>query len=284
MLKNKKINLSNSKLTQEKVQQRLNEIKATDELENIKQEMMASSPQDASSASTGVAPVDDLRSVGIESEKIYLTLLSDYHQLLNSIGDYAFAPELRKFYFRDNKINTFLSILHKSGLVLQVRNMMDIFKDRVKQRNGGSLPTIKEKAGLFSKTVTRPMKLEEIASNYDIEEVLPPGVERPLTICGTQEGLLNYLRNILLDDEDVRDLAKRNPRKTVAQFLKAAGLINFQTINPDEKCLIACLITPESLQPRPNSNRESLMKFRSIIKKGKKWLEERIETIKKNQI
>lgn len=274
--------LSKSKVTQEEIQQRLNMIKAAEQLDDIKRDM-ASASTEGRKTPTGHVPLEDLSGAGQSGDQIFMAMMKEYKELLDTIGSFSFAPELRKYYFKDNKIKSFLSILKHAGLTLQVRTMMDIFKDRVKQRNGGTLPTVKEKVGLFGKTVSRPMKVEEIASKFDVEVDLPPGVERPLTVCGTQNGLLNHLRGILLDDEDVRDVLKRNPRKNVARFLKAAGLLNLQSNNQDEKCLIACLITPESIQPKSPQDRDQVVKFRSIMKKGKRWLDQRIEAIQKSQ-
>ena len=277
-----KKSLTKSKLTQEEVQQRLNMIKAADQLEDIKRDM--SSPHAKSrKTSTGAVQLEDLSGAGQSGDEIYKAVVSDYKDLLDAIASYAFAPELRKHYFKNNKIKSFLTILKHAGMTLQVRSMMDIFKDRVKQRNGGNLPTVREKVGLFGKTAERPMKVEEIASKYDVEIDLPPGADRPLTVCGTQVGLMNHLRDIVLEEDDVRDLFKRNSRKSVARFLKAAGLLNLQSNNQDEKCFIACLITPESLQPKSAEDREQMVKLRSLLKKGKKWVDGRIEAIQKSQ-
>lgn len=283
MQKKSSKSLGKSKITQEEIQQRLSIIKTAEQLDNVKRDMETSA-KGASTLPSGHVPLENLSGAGQNGDAIFRSLAADYKELLDALGNYAFAPELRQYYFRHNKIVSFLAILKKAGLTLQVRSMMDIFKDRVKQRNGGNLPTIKEKVGLFGKTVSRPMKIEEIASKFEVEIDLPPGTDRPLTVCGTQNGLLNHLRTIVLEDEDVQDLSKRNARKNIARFLKAVGLLNLHTENQGEKCLIACLITPDSLQPRSAEDRDQLMKFQSIMKKGKKWLNDRMEAIKKSQI
>ncbi len=273
---------SKSKISQDEINQRLKMIKAVEDIESVKRDM-SSGVSSKSATSTTPFSLQSLSGVGESDSEIFISVTSEYKELLQTIGNYAFAPELRPVYFKNNKIKSLLTILKLAGMTLQVRSVMDIFKDRVKQVNGGTIPTVTEKSGLFGKAVKRAMKIEEIASKFDVEVDIPPGADRPLTACGTQVGLLNHIREIVLEEEDVCNLLKKNARKSVARYLKAAGLLNFQTTNPDEKCLIATLVTPDAIQPKSPEDKDVLIKFRNILRKGKKWLDSRIEILQKGQ-
>ena len=255
-------------------------IKAADDLAVVKRDM-ASGGSSKAAVSTDPVPLQSLSGVGESDSEIFISVAEEYKELLETIGNYAFASELRPIYFKDNKIKSLLTILKRAGMTLQVRSVMDIFKDRIKVANGGTIPTVTEKSGLFGKASKRAMKIEEIASKFDVEIDIPPGADRPLTACGTQIGLLSHIREIVLDDEDVNNLLKKNARKSVARYLKAVGLLNFQTSNADEKCLIATLVTPDTIQPKTPEDKDALVKFRNILRKGKKWLDSKIEILQK---
>jgi len=270
-----------SKLTQEEILQRLQMASAADELEKVKKDMN-NSPRTFAEMGPGVVPLENLSGIGQSEDQIYSEICKLLSDFLNKLGDMAFSLEKKEQFFPKSKIVHLVKIMKSANMEMEARSIMDIFKDRVKQKNEGKMPTIKEKVGMFGKTTERIMKLEEIASHFPIEDDLPPGDVKPLGAHGTKNGILMHLSNILLQSEGVLDPLKKGARKTVGLFLKAAGLINTAAQNPQEKYFLACLFTPDSIQPKSRNDKDGLAKFRTVLKKGVQFLEERMEA-KKNK-
>lgn len=220
------------------------------------------------------APVESLTSFGKSSEELYGALKKELAEFLVKLGDYAFSDGQRERYFAGNKMKNLLSFMKSAGLELESRYVMDLFKDRVKQRNGGKMPMAREKKGLLGKAVERPMKPEEIALSHDIEVDAPPNPDNPTqSPAGTQRGLLRHMTEMLLLNEEILDPFKKAPRKTLARFLQAAGLFNPSPSDPNEKYYAASLLTPQAIQPCSVNDKEKMEKYMRLLKMGTKWLE-----------
>nr|HPO08983.1 hypothetical protein [bacterium] len=177
-----------------------------------------------------------------------------------------------------------VGLLKGAGYSMQAAAAMDIFKDRVKQKQGGKMPSITEKTGLFGKTTSRPMKLGEIVNRFEVEENLPPEDLQSLTgYAGTQRGLLDYVRASLFDEEEIRDPIKRNQRKQLTAFLKGAKLLNPATNDRQEKVVVACLLTPDTYQPKSMEDIDRILRFRGLLSKGTQYLKQRVEALEAAQ-
>ena len=88
---------------------------------------------------------------------------------LQMVQEYAFSPALVELYFTNNKIKL-ITILKSARMNVLAVTILNMFKERVKILHGNKLPTIKEKSGMFGKTSERAMKVEEIASRFEVEE------------------------------------------------------------------------------------------------------------------
>ncbi|RJP26605.1 MAG: hypothetical protein C4527_14790 [Candidatus Omnitrophota bacterium] len=264
-----------SKITKEEIEQRLAVGNAVAEIEKMKRGMSGGLIVSSDTPFKEV-PLQSLSHIGKSTDHIYKDVQGELSTFLNKLGEYAFSPSETKRYFPNNKIKYLIELMKKANMELEARYIMDIFKDRVKQLNGGKLPTVKEKSGLFGKVTERQMKPEEIALKFQIEENYPPGENKPLNVVGTQESLMNHLYEMLLNSEDILDPLKKGPRKTVARFLQAAGMLNPATKDPREKYFVACLMTPDKIQPQSIQDMDRLIKLQVIIKKGTEWLEEKL--------
>ncbi len=207
-----------------------------------------------------------------------------FNDFMNALAEYVFHPAHRKRFFPDQKAVYLVGLLKGAGYTMQAAAAMDIFKDRVKQKQGGKMPTITEKTGLFGKTTSRPMKLGEIVNRFEIEEHLPPEDIPSLTgFVGTQRGLLDYVRASLFDEEEIRDPIKRNQRKQLTAFLKGAKLLDPATDDRQEKVVVACLLTPEAYQPKSMDDIERILRFRGLLSKGTQYLRRRIKALEAAQ-
>jgi len=265
------------KLSKEEVEKRLAMNRAASDLDKVKKEMRASNINEngVKNKATNNAdlPLQSLNTIGRSPDEIYVEALQEWQELLKLIGEYTFSADHRKLFFPNNKITNLVVALKRAKLDMVAFNVMDIFKTRVKQRNGNKIPTIKEKAGLFGKTTVRQMKPEEIAKKYEIEDNIPEAEDQPLTNVGTKKGIMNYLQETLLENEEIQDPMKKGARKPVAYFLQTMKLIDSQTKDPGERQFLACLLTPEKFMPRNREDVDGLSRLTALFKKGKKWLE-----------
>jgi hypothetical protein len=276
--------VATQEINQEDLRKRAQQHKAADELGRMKKEI-AESSKSASSTSSFSAndePLRDLTSIGQTDIQVYNDVCQDHKNFIQLIEDYALSLANKERYFPNNKVHRFIALMKKTGLELQARSAIDMFKSRVKERNGGQIPTKKEKKGIFGKLVERPFTPEELIREYDIEPNIPSSETAPLGAHGTQTGLLKYVAEVLLHNEDIGDPLKKAPRKTVARFLQASGLMS-KSPSGDEKYFAACLVTPDSLLPKSKQDREQLKKYKAILKKGSKWLEDRIQLLNQTQ-
>ena len=269
------------KITKEDLQKRIAMQDAARELDRMKKTMIRDAEGKPTTAGAGLKmPLENLTTIGLSSDQIIHEIQDDLKTMLDKIGELAFAPDQRKRYFHNNKLITLVKILKMAGMEMEARSVMDIFKDRVKQINGGKLPTIKEKQGFFSKTTERALKVEEIATKFEVEVDIPASNSAevaPLTVVGTQKSLMNHMNSILLQNEEVVDPFKKQPRKTLGKFLQCAGLMNPATENPEEKFFVAALLTPDSIQPKSLTDKDKFDKFSKILKKAIKWVEQILE-------
>lgn len=259
------------KISQEEVQERLKRMQAAKDLERAKHDMETGVTTTKKSPSS--IAIENLMGVGESEDSIYEECRKDLYDFINQLASFTLGPDKAPQLFPNDKIANLVNILRKSRMELEARSLMDIFKDRVKFLNGGKLPKIKEKQGMFGKTVARPMRIEEIAAKFKIEDRLPPDDEGKLGDKGTKEGLMNHLQKILFDNDDILDISKSGPRKAIAQFLDASGIIDLRTNDPEQKYFNAFLLTPDSMQPANKADKERLVKFRAVLKKAKKWFD-----------
>ncbi len=176
--------VSKTKLTKEDVDERLAQMEKSQELADITRDMKSAGAT-TTVTTTGEVQLENLAGAGITEDKLYEQMLEEYRSMLEKIGEFAFSDFMKKRYFKNGKMKSLVRILEKASMALVSRSLMDIFRTRVKQRNGGKLPTVKEKTGLFGKTTDRVMKPEEIVAKYEVEVDLPPDEDRPLTVTGT---------------------------------------------------------------------------------------------------
>ena len=123
------------------------------------------------------------------------------------------------------------------------------------------------------------MKPEEIAIKYTLDEggsKETTGDIKSITPSGTTQSLLDYLNTLFLQNEDILDPLKKGPRKTAATFLRTVKLLNPTPKDNNEKLFFACLLTPDSIQPRSRNDKERLVKMQGLLKKGCLWLDSRI--------
>lgn len=284
-MQNKKNSKSN--ISQDEINSRLQNVKHMQDLERVHQEMKsgtasssnASFDQPSGTAPTSGAP-EDLRLIGREEDELYQEVTDELNSLLEKAGELAFSSDRKETYFPDDKILGLLRVLKKSRLEMECRIVMDSFKSRVKEKNGGKVPKISERQGIFGKSVERLMKPEEIARKYTIEDDLPPNDENAKAKYGTKNGLLNLLSERLLQNDEVVDPIKHGARKPIGLFLEALGVFNLQSNDKEEKLFIACFYTPEQLRPGSRNDKERLVKFRSILSRGNKWAEKKIEEMR----
>jgi len=251
---------------------------STEELERVKREMSQSkNDKNAQTASTDSnAPLQNIQTAGRSGQDLYMEVCKELNNFLKNLGAYAFSPSERKRYFPGDKITYVIGLLRGIKWELGARYVLNMFADRVKQLHGGTVPAIKVKKGFFGRTVERPMNPDEIAARFTIEEDFPAAEVKPLGAAATQMGLLMHLEEVLLHNEDILNPLKKGSRKTVAMFLNAVGLVNPSTSDKEEKLFVACLLTPESFQPKSNTDADRLTKLLALLKKGKKWLERKI--------
>ncbi|MGI6455059.1 MAG: hypothetical protein ACOX5R_05485 [bacterium] len=215
----------------------------------------------------------DLSTIGLSSEDIYANTVREMESFLQMVQEYAFSPALVELYFTNNKIVKLITILKSARMNVLAVTILNMFKERVKILHGNKLPTIKEKSGMFGKTSERAMKVEEIASRFEVEEDFPPDETPPLTPTGTKKGIITVLIEDLFYNEEVKDPTRRRARKSLAQFLIAAKLVNPNTNDVGEKQFLGCLLTPNVLQPRNTEDIDRLVKFTALLKMGRRWLE-----------
>ncbi len=266
---------ANSKISKEELDKRLALGDAAREIERMKRGMVSDSGSGTVAAGKDV-PLQSLSHIGKNSDQIFKDLKQELDTFLSKLGEYAFSPDSKNRYFPNAKIKRLVDLMKKANMELEARYIMDIFKDRVKQLNGGKLPTVKVKSGLFGKVTERQMKPEEIAARFEIEENYPSGETPPLNVVGTQNSLLNHLYDMLLNNDDIVDPLKKGPRKTVARFLQVFGLMNPSTKDPKEKYFVASLLTPEKIQPQSLQDIERMTKLTTIFRKGTEWLTEQV--------
>lgn len=269
---------SNYNVDKKELEQQLAKSQTKDDLEKMKREMAENAElHTAHRPDPSSVPMEDLRSVGQSEQQVYDETCKELYTFLQKIGDYAFSSEQRKKYFPNNKLLKFFSLLKKSGLELQARSAVDMFKTRLKERNGGKMPVKTEKKGFFGKAAERPYKLEEILKECDLEVSLPESDVKPLGAHGTQVGLMKYAQEVLLENEEIQDPLKKTPRKTLTKFLQVAGLLNAKPASDAERFFVACLVTPDSVVPKSKTDRDNLTKYRAILKKGHAWLDKKLE-------
>ncbi len=277
---------SKSTITQEDIQKRLEMASASDELKKIRKDM-ETSPLTFTESSSEAIPLESLSGVGQSDEQVYKDTCKVLSEFLEKVSEVYFCRELKSRYFHNSKIVTLVKWLKSARLEMEARSMMDIFKDRVKQKNAGKMPVLKIKASMFGKATERIMKVEEIAKKFELEDDLPADSVKPINgVHGTKNGLLRHLQALLLENEEVTDPIKKNPRKSVGLFLKAAGLIKTETDDPKEKVFLACFFTPDSIQPKSKTDKENLTKLRSILNKGISYLNAKLnarETAQKQE-
>lgn len=259
------------KISQEEIQERLKRMQSAKDLERVKHDMETGVKTTKHSPSS--IAIENLMGVGESEDSIYEECRKELFDFINQLSNFTLSPDKAPQLFPNDKIANIVNILRKARMELEARSMMDIFKDRVKFLNDGKLPKIKEKTGMFGKTVARPMRIEEIAAKFKVENRLPPDDVGKLGENGTKEGLMNHLQKILFGNDDVFDVTKSAPRKAIAQFLDASGIINLRTNDPEQKYFNAILLTPDSMQPINRADKDRLVKFRAVLKKGKKWFE-----------
>lgn len=274
-----KNNSSFNKLSPEEAKARLNKIKQLKELEKVQKDMKARPLTEDDDAPRGHVPLEDLRAVGKEEDEIYKDTCQELKNILEDVNAYAFSHERMDRYFPKDKIINFIRILKKAKMEMECRIAMDLFRTRVKERNGGKIPTVTERQGIFGKVVKRTMRPEEIASKYTIEDDLPASEASLTGKGGTKMGLMSQIASRLLDNEEVLDPVKAGPRKLIGNFLEAAGLIKLDTPNQEQKYFIACFYTPEKLRPNSRTDKQGLIKFQAILKRGRKWLKEQSEKL-----
>ncbi|MDP8244553.1 MAG: hypothetical protein P9L94_10770 [Candidatus Hinthialibacter antarcticus] len=262
-------------VSQEEIQERLKRMQSAKELERTKHDMETGRTTTKQSPSS--IAIENLMGVGESEDSIYEECRKDLYDLINKLGNFVLGPEKADQLFPKDKIANIVNILRKSRMELEARSVMDIFKDRVKFLNNGKLPTIKEKQGMFGKTVSRAMKLEEIAAKFNVENRLPPDDVGKLGEKGTKEGLMAHLQKILFANDDIFDPTKAGPRKAIAHFLDASGIIDLRSKDPDQKFFNAVLLTPDSMQPVNKADKERLVKLRAVLKKANKWFDEYVK-------
>ncbi len=271
--------ISKKKISKEEVEKRLAMNKTTAELEKIKKEMKAASIEGKDESFTPdptAFPLQSLHSAGRNQEDAYWEAVKEWNNFLKLLSEYIFGGDRWQSFFPNNKINYLITALKRAKMEMLAFSIMDIFKSRVKQRNGNKIPTIKEKSGIFGKTTTRYMKPEEIAKKYEIEDDIPNDDDKPLTIVGTKNGIIKYLQETLFENEEVQDPIKKGPRKSIAYFLQSVKLVDTQTQDTEERQFLACLLTPEKLMPKNRDDVDGLTRLTSLFKKGNHWLEKKI--------
>ena len=139
---------SRYKIDQAEVEKRLQMGKAADELNKMKQEM-ASANRAITISSTEDVPLENLSTVGMGDDEIYLNLCRSLQEFLEKLGEYAFSPSEMRRYFPNSKIKFIIGILKAIGMELEARYLMDVFKDRVKQTQWRQTPHDQSQAGAF---------------------------------------------------------------------------------------------------------------------------------------
>ncbi|MFH1741782.1 MAG: hypothetical protein ABIH23_22485 [bacterium] len=225
--------------------------------------------------------IGSIIAAGQNPEEIWRQVSQMFGKFLDVLGEFAFSWEQRRRFFPDRKVIHLVGLLKGAGYTMQAAGAMDIFKDRVKKLQGGKMPNISVKTGLFSKT-TRPMNLAEIAHRFEVEENLPAEDLQGLTgYPGTQRGLLEYVRASLLDDEEVRDMMKRAQRKQLLLFFKGAKLLDAASSDKREKVVLACLVPPDAYQPKSRNDPESLLRYRGLLTKATLFLHQKLDELTK---
>ncbi len=277
----KKKTSAKRKLDTDEAQRRVAMHAAAHELDQVKRDMLASQ-QGGAAVDGGPAtgnidgPIESIVAAGKSNEDIWKDVSKLFNDFLDELGNYVFGWEMKARYFQNRKITRLVGLLKAAGYSLEANAVLDIHKNRVKHANGGKMPTVTEKAGLFSKSTTRPMKVGEIANKFEIEEDLSAEELRGLTgYPGTQRGVLEYVRSAMMDGDEIRDPIKRAPRKQLATFLKGAGLLDLQSKDPREKTVAASLLTPDDYQPKSNLDTDRLLRFRGLLTKTVQFLKEK---------
>ena len=252
------------------------------DVDKIKRELQKAGDIDGLSGGAHDYAIESLATIGKSDNELCGGLQDNLNEFLNKVGEYAFSSSQTARYFPGGKLLALIKAMKSAGLEMESRYIMDIFKTRVKERNGGKVPTVKERKSLLGGTTERMMKPVEIIQQYDVEPDLPAGTEvAPLTAVGTQKGILKHLNDSLLQNEEILDPFKKAPRKTAAKFLQAVKLLNSSTEDPSEKMFVASLLTPDSIQPKSSGDKEQIEKLSAILKKGTKWLSLKLETANK---
>jgi hypothetical protein len=252
------------------------------DVDKIKRELQRAGDIDGLSGG-GDFEIESLATIGKSDNELVSALQENLNEFLEKIGEYAFDNSQMVRYFPGNKLVALIKAMKSAGLELESRYVMDIFKTRVKDRNGGKVPTIKERKSLLGGTTERMMKPEEIILKYDVEVDIPKTGDElvSLTAVGTQKGIMKHLNDSLLQNEEVLDPFKKGPRKVVAKFLQAVKLLNPATDNPNEKMFVASLLTPESIQPKSSGDKAQIEKLSAIFKKGTKFLSAKMDKSEK---
>lgn len=279
--------MAKSKEDQKKLQEELQKRVAVREnlkdVDKIKRELQRAGDVDGLAGGGADYEIESLATIGKSDNELVKALQENLNEFLEKVGEYAFDNSQAARYFPGNKLLALVKAMKSAGLELESRYVMDIFKTRVKERNGGKMPTIKERKGLLGGTAERMMKPEEIVQKYDIEKDMQRSSNdvAPLTAVGTQKGIMKHLNDSLLQNEEILDPFKKGPRKTVAKFLQAVKLLNPSTANPNEKMFVAALLTPDSIQPKSSGDKEQIEKLSAIFKKGTKYLSSKLEKSEK---
>lgn len=248
------------------------------DVEKIKRELQKSGDIDGLSGGSHDFEIESLSTIGKSDTELSSGLLANLKEFLDKTGEFAFGSSQAPRYFPGGKLLALIKAMKSAGLEMESRYVMDIFKTRVKERSGGKVPTIKERKGLLGGTTERMMKPEEIIMQFDVEMDLPPSTDMaPLTAVGTQKGIIKYLNDTLLQNEEILDPFKKAPRKSAAKFLQAVKILNPATEDPSEKMFVASFLTPDSIQPKSSADKEQIEKLSSILKKGTKWLQMKLE-------
>ena len=209
----------------------------------------------------------DLSTIGLSSEDIYANTVREMESFLQMVQEYAFSPALVELYFTNNKIVKLITILKSARMNVLAVTILNMFKERVKILHGNKLPTIKEKSGMFGKTSERAMKVEEIASRFEVEEDFPPDETPPLTPTGTKKGIIT----VLIEDLFYKKLRSTRRAHVLAQFLIAAKLVN-RTRMMWERSGFWAVCSRRTLQPRNTEDIDRLVIHRAL-KMGRRWLE-----------
>lgn len=262
-------------ISQEEVRARISRMEQMKQLEKMQSDMKNNVKSGKpSSGSPQDVKIEDLRSINEKEEEVYEEVVQEWRKFLELVDIYLFSDARMGHYFPNNKITHLVKVFKRAHMELESRWIMDMFKSRVKEKNGGKVPTVSEKQGLFAKEVKRPLKVEEIAAKFEIEDDFPGGSDS-YTRNGTKKGMMEKIAERFLQNDDVMDPLKAGPRKVAGMFIEAAGLMSPKSQDQEEKYFVAVFYTPDKIRPRSRTDRDNLVKFRTILKKAAHWVEQK---------